>query len=576
MQSSLPEGLALSLRNPADDQLFRARSNRIAQQAVVERAYMRRLFATDGVLNTGHLLLVALLICGGVGLLSIALGPDNYWDLRYYHLYAPWAYLHDRYLYDIGPAQEQGFLNPTADLLFYGLISSPLNETPRIVAFIMGAVHGINAAALFGICCHVIRPVQPLARWTLRAAAGLIGASGAGFVSLVGTTTNDLTSSLFIMGALLGVLKVAESGDEGGALLEFFAAGLLSGIGIGLKYTSAIYIPGLAAIALLVAARRRTIAGLVVFGVGALLGFLAVAGHHMLTLWHAFGNPTFPYLNQIFQSPYWEPEAVRDVRFLPQNFWQLVTYPFYWTTIDTYIVAEPPFRDWRGAIAYVVAAAGLAAFAINYLRNGYGPRLAAKQTRGLDLVFIFVILSYFSWALGFGYYRYAVPLEMLTGVVTIGSLIWLFEERRLRITAAAASLILAATTTAYLDWGRGRYGDRYVDVRVPPLPAHSVVLIATWDPVAFFIPYAEPTAQYLGIENNYLELSQNNKLASEVKRIMRAPARPKFILSVDEFNSDKLNGLLRQFDLRLSALPCEPIRTNLEGHALSLCRATSE
>src|SRR5262249_51725414 len=122
----------------------------------------------------------------------------------------------------------------------------------------------------------VSRRVQSFERLTLGAAAGLMGASGAGFVSLVGTTTNDLTSSLFVMGALLGVLKVAESRNEGGARLEFFAAGLLSGIGIGLKYTSAIYIPGLAAIALLVAARRKTIAGLAVFGLGALLGFFGI------------------------------------------------------------------------------------------------------------------------------------------------------------------------------------------------------------------------------------------------------------------------------------------------------------
>ena len=309
---------------------------------------------------------------------------------------------------------------------------------------------------------------------------------------------------------------------------------------------------------------------------GALAGFLAVAGHHMLVLWRYFGNPTFPYLNQVFHSPYWEPEAVRDARFLPQDFWQLITYPFYWTTVDTYIVAEPPFRDWRGAIAYVAMAAGLAAFAMRFVRNGYRRAETSTRTRDLDLVFIFVILSYFCWALGFAYYRYAIPLEMLTGVVTIGALIWLFEDRRLRIISAIMSLILAATTTVYLDWGRGRYGDRYVDVRVPALPAHSVVLIATWDPVAFFIPFAEPTAQYLGIENNYLELSQDNKLASEVKRIMTTPGPPKFILSINEFNANKLNRLLGQFDLRLSASPCQPIWSNLDGHALSLCRVADD
>jgi hypothetical protein len=547
-----------------------------ARQAAIERSSVQRLFTVHRLFKAWHFGILMLLICVGVGFLSVALGPDNYWDLRYYHLYAPWAYLHDRYLYDVGPAQEQGFLNPTADLFLYGLISSPLNETPRIVAFFMGAVHGINAAVLFGISCHVVRPFQALERRTLRAVAWLMGVSGAGFVSLVGTSSNDLTSSLFVMGSLLGILKVAQPENERRTRLGFAGSGLLAGIGIGLKFTSAVYAPGLGAIILLAAARRRTAGGLIAFGVGALLGFLAVAGHHMLTLWYAFGNPTFPYLNQIFQSPYWEPEAVRDVRFIPSDFWQLITYPFYWTTVDTYIVAEPPFRDWRAAIAYVAMAAGLLVFAASYVRNGYHQDGASAQTRGLDLVFIFVIVSYFSWALGFGYYRYAIPLEMLTGVVTVGALIWLFEDRRLRVVVALVLLTLAATSTVYLDWGRGRYGDRYVDVRVPPLPPHSVVLIATWDPVAFFIPFAEATAQYLGIENNYLELSQNNKLASKVKRIMRTPGRPKFVLSVDEFNSNKLNGLLGQFGLRLSALPCQPIWSNLEGHALSLCQVADD
>src|SRR5215813_14596303 len=112
---------------------------------------------------------------------------------------------------------------------------------------------------------------------------------------------------------------------------------------------------------------------------------------------------------------------------------------------------------------------------------------------------------------------------MLTGVIAMGSLIWLVDGSRLRIIAAVALLAAATTTTVYPDWGRGQYGERYVDVQVPALPPNSVVLIATWDPAAYFIPFAEPSAQYLGIENNYLQLSQNNKLAAEVKRIMRTP-----------------------------------------------------
>src|ERR1700756_4207053 len=131
------------------DDTFRGTSKQ-ATAATAPSAFL------DFLSNTWSFRLQCLLVCAAAGVASIMLGPDNYWDLRYYHLYDPWAYLHGRYLYDLGPAQEQGFLNPVADFLLYGLVSSPLNDFPRLVAFIMGAVHGVNAALVFAIACHVI------------------------------------------------------------------------------------------------------------------------------------------------------------------------------------------------------------------------------------------------------------------------------------------------------------------------------------------------------------------------------------------------------------------------------------
>ncbi|MEW6450469.1 MAG: glycosyltransferase family 39 protein [Pseudomonadota bacterium] len=530
------------------------------------------LFVPRGVsLIVSWRLYLPLLVVCGAGILSVALGPDNNWDLRYYHLYAPWAYLHDRYLHDIGPAQSQGFFNPAADFLFYALISSSLNETPRLIAFIMGAVHGINAVLVLAIARHVLRPARVAERATLIAAAFLIGISGAGFVSLLGTTTNDLIHSIFALGALLCLLKAFEAAPEPAAWRLFAWSGLLAGIGVGLKYTAVIFMPGLGLIALIVAARRKNAGALIAFGAAALLGFLAIAGHHLFTLWRDFGNPVFPWLNQVFQSPYYEPEPIRDSRFLPHDFWQAIAYPLYWTRTTRYLVTEMSLRDWRDAIAYIAIAAGVLKLAVDHLSDRHRRSGARPQTRGLGLIFIFVTVSFFLWELSFGIYRYAVAIEMLSGVIAMGALIWLFENSRVRIMAAIALLAMAATTTVYPDWGRGQYGERYVDVRVPQLPANSVVLVATLNPVAYFIPFAEPTAQYLGIENNYLELSQNNKLASEVRRIMQTPGKPKFVLSVGEFDSSKLNTLLGRFGLRLSASPCRPIWSNLQEDELSLC-----
>jgi hypothetical protein len=57
---------------------------------------------------------------------------------------------------------------------------------------------------------------------------------------------------------------------------------------------------------------------------------------------------------------------------------------------------------------------------------------------------------------------------------------------------------------------------------------------------------------------------------------MRTPGRPKFVLSVGESNPNELNNLLGHFDLKLSASPCQPIRSNLEGYDLSLCPVASD
>jgi hypothetical protein len=101
------------------------------------------------------------------------------------------------------------------------------------------------------------------------------------------------------------------------------------------------------------------------------------------------------------------------------------------------------------------------------------------------------------------------------------------------------------------------------------------VLIATWDPVSYFIPFSEASAQFVGIENNFLSLSQNNKLVAEVRHLMKSAGRPRFILSVGEFDANKLNEILSNFGLRLTGAPCRPIRSNLAEQDLSLCEVGS-
>jgi hypothetical protein len=529
-------------------------------------------------------LLVAVAICAGFGLFSDRLGPDNNWDLRYYHLYAPWAYLHGRYGVDIGAAQLQGYFNPVADLLFYGLVASPLNERPRVVAFIMGALHGINAALVLAIARHVLRPDRPLERWALRAAAFGLGVTGACFVSLIGTTTNDLISASFVLAALLGLLRVAERTPPTRVSALYASSGAMAGIGLGLKLTAVVFMPGLGLLAGLAAWRQRSAVGAVAFGAAVVTAFLLMAGHHMLTLWSLFRNPVFPLFNNVFQSPYWEPWAGRDIQFVPRSFFQALAYPFYWMRTNTYVVTELPFRDWRPAmatIAVVACAAGALARTISTKRASAPPR---QQTSGFGLLLLFVMCSSVLWLRMFAIYRYAVVVEMLTGVVITGALLKLMAGSRERIVAAVAVLLIALATTQHLDWGRGvhpslgirpaAYSGKYIDIHVPPLPDDSVVLLATDQPVSYFIPYANPKARYLGIENNFLTLSQSNLLTAEIERLLRSLG-PKYIVSVGTFDAHRLEAILLHYGLRLGPAPCQLIQSNLEEAPLALCSASA-
>ena len=57
------------------------------------------------------------------GLTSLWFGQDITWDLRNYHYYNPYAFLHDRMGYDIAPAQLQSFFSPYLDIPFYLLMA---------------------------------------------------------------------------------------------------------------------------------------------------------------------------------------------------------------------------------------------------------------------------------------------------------------------------------------------------------------------------------------------------------------------------------------------------------------------
>src|SRR5438128_289705 len=157
---------------------------------------MRKL--VEGRLARAGRSLTILGLCVAAGLYSVHCGTDANWDLKNYHLYNAFAYLADRLTFDVAPAQIQSYHNPLPDLPYYWLVEN-LGDHPRLVAFLLGVPAGIYAYATLRIALLVAGIVIPGRLAPVSALlAALIGVSGAGFLPLVGTTTNDVPSGILI------------------------------------------------------------------------------------------------------------------------------------------------------------------------------------------------------------------------------------------------------------------------------------------------------------------------------------------------------------------------------------------
>src|SRR5450755_4444839 len=76
------------------------------------------------------MLLSAIAVAGAISVFS--LGQDVNWDLRNYHFYNAWAFIHDRLGWDLAPAQLQTFHNPLLDLPFYWMVAAGWH--PRLIS----------------------------------------------------------------------------------------------------------------------------------------------------------------------------------------------------------------------------------------------------------------------------------------------------------------------------------------------------------------------------------------------------------------------------------------------------------
>lgn len=427
-------------------------------------------------------------------LISFLRGQDANYDLLNYHFYNAWALFNHRYSQDYFVAGIQSYFDPVLDLPYYLLASGPLAHHPALLATLAGIPYGITLCLTYLLADNLVgRLSLPSAR--LRAVLVIccvaLAGTGAATWSQVGTTTNELTTTVFALSAvLLFVRGFDANGDHAASYWRPILVGALLGLATGLKLTAAVYAPAMGVVVLL--APRSIKLGLrdaILYGAASAAVLLLSYGPWGWHLYQQTGNPFFPMFNDFFHSSWAAAAAWRDPRFFPKSLMQWLFYPFYWLGYNKLTVMELNFRDARFAAFYTVSALVLG---VVLFRASRIKRLSAAW-RPLFLLLAFTVMAYVIWLAMFSILRYAVVLEILVCILTLLLMVALGDMqfgRSSHLPSVVIAALLATALVAYArppDWGHVAYGRSVFAADMPKVPGDAMVIFAN-QPMGFLAP----------------------------------------------------------------------------------------
>ena len=412
----------------------------------------------------------------GFALAAAALPTDGSYDFKNYHLYNGFAAFHDRRALDIAPAQLQTGYFYGLDAVYY-LPFTSLNRHPTLINLLLSIPYSVAATMLFLIARLFARHAFV---WPnlISAAAAVFGLTGAATFPTLATTQSELVPGLAILIALARWLVLED--ERRNTVSSALVTGGLASVSVGLKLTEAPLFVGMAvAIALRFATGKRSaLLEAFAFGLGGLIVFAALDGAWLWGNAKAYGNPIFPYMNNLFHSDLIALGSWTDGRFMPKTALMATFYPAYWAFHRSTDVSELPMRDPRILLGCASALVVVLAFAGRWLRERTAPSIGGFDSLALFLGIAFLV-SCALWEKVWSIYRYLAIQESLSGVLMLAALPMVFGARGKPLMLSglfALAVIWTVRTTHYPWWDRAQRGPEAISVQLPPLEPDAMVL----------------------------------------------------------------------------------------------------
>lgn len=329
---------------------------------------------------------------------------DFRWDFTNYHYYNAFAFFNNRLNYDIVPGSVNTFFNPLIELPLFFLIEY-FNDKPEIIFAVQGIWFGLLLFSFFKLV-NLFFELDRIKNVVFIILTICVAATGQATWFQAGSSTNEIPIAFFVFSALYIILKMIKY-PKTERVYKYFISGLILGMSLGLKSTT-IFLCISTGLTLILCAKylQKPLLSISAFTLAGLVGYLLINGWWMYKMWSMYDNPFFPFLNKIFNSPYFDNINFADRRFIPPLFYALF-YPYIWCYGD-YRAAEIDFYDLRGAIFYSLALCFIFYLLIRpkRLREFY------SKNHIWFFFCIFMILSYILWLSIFSIYRYIVIIEM--------------------------------------------------------------------------------------------------------------------------------------------------------------------
>lgn len=529
------------------------------------------------------LLVLIPLVCGAV---SVRLGRDVSWDLKNYHYYNAYAFLEGRMDVDIAPAQVQTYINPLADLPFYWMAR---NLPARLVGFILGVVHGLNLSFLLLIFWKVSGLTDKWSKLLWGTSLVIVSGIAPMFLSELGNTMQDNLTSAFVLGALLLLVlaheRLAREENRVGNVF-IVLAGLVIGMGVGLKPSNVIFAVGSAVMVVLFrAAPARRLARLVVYGLSGIAGGLVTAGFWWLEMFRRFGNPLFPFYTHILRSPMITEPPVNWSFYVPRGIWEYIFWPVI-VTLDATRSNQFAFTDIRLALLFGMFLVWGAAAVSRRFRLlppvPARPDLLIHPLLG-NLLLGFALVSYVLWLRESATYRFIIPLELLAPLLVLLLIERVIPSRRLVLIAALCASAATLAVFTPFDWDRAKWDERYFSVDTSPFDPgqSSIVVMLGTSPTSYVIPEFPPSYRFVRMEGNlYMHTDSSGNVQirdtghpyfKTIRSLQGSEAGPFYILYNEKDTTLDRDESLRALGILPEGLNCFRLRTNVPDW-LTVCQ----